>query len=337
MGGQHPCQQPWTVCPPLPGAPPSQGLGRCPDLLRLSRAPSFGRVTAPPRPQPCLAGQGKTRGVSREALPAPPAYLTSCSSADAAWPGLGDTPRSPRCPPESRAGAAPAFGKRRSGLRPFRGWVARRGWLARGDHTGPHFAHPLKRQARIPILAGRHGEQPCGRGAAWSGHRLGRTPARAGPRRGRDPGAPHFHRPLPQSAPPWSSLLPGCAARLPGAPPHTHRGVCPSHGRLPSPLRVPSSLGHDGRRLTPRPCPSPGFGWALPGAWSLLTGSRLLPGLLLRETGHTRSPWGGALPGCRGLPTQLTRVRPVGALASPGVRGALLRDPLLKRPGGPLV
>lgn len=186
---------------------------------------------------------------------------------------------------------------------------------------GAH-SHPRRASWRAAVREGR--------GVVWA-------PARAGPRRGRDPGAPHFHRPLPQSAPPWSSLLPGCAARLPGAPPHTHRGVCPSHGRLPSPLRVPSSLGHDGRRLTPRPCPSPGFGWALPGAWSLLTGSRLLPGLLLRETGHTRSPWGGALPGCRGLPTQLTRVRPVGALASPGVRGALLRDPLLKRPGGPLV
>lgn len=264
MGGQHPCQQPWAVCPPFPGAQPSQGLGRCPDLLRLSRAPSFGRVTAPP-PQPCLAGQGKTPGVSREALPAPPASLTACSSADAARPGLGSRPEPPL------PAGVPGWGctrlrhrgrKRRSGLRPVREWVARRGWLARGDHTGPHFARPLKRQARVPIPAGRHGEQPCGRGAAWSGHRLGR-----------DPGAPHFHRPLPQSAPPWSSLPPGCAARLPGAPPHTHGGVCPSRGRLPSPLRVPSSLGHDGLHLTPRPCPSPGFGWALPRAWSLLTGS----------------------------------------------------------------
>ena len=70
----------------------------------------------------------------------------------------------------------------------------------------------------------------------------------SGPRRGPLP-------PLaPQSAPPWSSLLPGCAARLPGAPPPTHGGVCPSRGRLPSPLRVPSSLG---RRPTSNPSALP--------------------------------------------------------------------------------
>ena len=265
--GQHPCQQPWTLCPPLPRAQPSQDLGRRPDLPRLSREAFFRRVPPPSAPalttMPCRSGENACpRGT-----PGPSASLTEHSGADGARPQMrGARPGAHAARRSPRLGLHPPSTGR--SLRPVRGRCAGAGRPAATTLARIRRAARLKRQARFPIPARRHGQQPCGRGAAWSGHRL-RTPAR--------PASTARSRKAPRPGVPFSLAVPRVSL-APHCPPT--EGVCPARAVC---------LAHwaDGLPLTPRPCPSPGFGWALPQAWALLTGSWLLPGLVLRETGGT--------------------------------------------------
>lgn len=152
-------------------------------------------------------------------------------------PGWGCTPPSAQGP------------QAHDGLRPVRVGGAQ-GLAGPVATTLARISRAPSRQARSHPPPGVMAGSRAG-GAAWSG-----STSSAGP------SAPHFHRPLPQSAPPWSSLPPGQLRGVSLAPLRT-----PTEGlsfpRASAAARA-SSLGHDGCIRPLGPALLQGSGWRYP-------------------------------------------------------------------------